>query len=238
MASSFISALVIKHNNTLFKNDDNGVIGKTMSIPTPGSGGSPHGDFWAVPVADYGVFTGFKFEPTTPNNATPPTLDSFHVFLLVNENAKGRDSWWVRGRTTYTTVGSPQEYGYIQAAADAECCDATPGQLPTDLPLFSACQEMCQWDANGKYFAIWQLPSLSGNLRYLAYGRFNGVALTALTATGYTSGALLATGMTSAWGTAAGGTFTFANNALQLVQTAGDGDDVICVTIATVNPSA
>lgn len=234
MGATSISAKVIKHNNTLFLTED-GVVGKTLSIPTQGSGGSPHGDFWAVPVADYGVFTGFKFEPTTPDSTTGPTLDSFHVFLLVNENAKGRDSWWVRGKTTSTTVS---DYGYIQAAGDAECCESPARSLPTSIPNISACQEMCEWDENSLYFGVWALPSLSGNLRYLAYGRFNNVALSSLTATGYTTGALLATAMTSAWGATVGGTFTFANNVLRLEQTAGDGDDVICVTVTTVNPSA
>lgn len=236
MAASFISALIIKHNNTLFL-DENGVVGKTDIIPTPGAGGAPHGDYWAVPVKDYGVFTGFSFEPCTPDDSTPPTIDAFHVFLLINENGKGRDTWYVRGRTTYAGLGSPAEYGYIQVAADAECCDGTPSSLPTSIPLISPCQYMCEFDENSLYFAVWALPSLSGNLRYLAYGNFNNVALASLTSTGYTSGALLATAMTSAWGATVGGTFTFANNTLRLEQTAGDGNDTICVTIATVNPS-
>lgn len=239
MGAAFFSATIIKHNNTTFVDED-GVVGRTGLIPTPGAGGAPHGDFWAVPITDYGVWShAFNYEPCAPGDETPPQLDAFHVFRLVNENGlAGKDIWMVRGRTTIAGTGSPAEYGYAQVAADYECCDATPSALPTSIPTINACQTLCEYNEDSLYFAIWQLPALSGNLRYLAYGRFNGVALSSLTATGYTSGALLATAMTSAWGATVGGTFTFANNALRLIQTAGDGDDVICVTIGTVNPSA
>lgn len=231
MASSFISAKVIKRNNTLFLSDT-GIVGQIMSIPTPGSGGVIDGDYWAVPITNYGIFTGFNYEPALPDDETPPTVDSFHVFRLTNRF--GNDWMYVRGRTTINTT----EYGYIQASADAECCASPARSLPTSIPNIAGCQLMCEWDANSKYFALWGLPSLSGNLRYLAYGYFNNVALTALTATGYVSSTTLVSAMNSSWGATVGGTFAFANNVLTLTQTAGPGTDVICVTITTVNPSA
>lgn len=234
MAATFISALVIKHNNNVFISDT-GVVGQTMSIPTPGAaGGVDIADYWAVPITDYGIFTGFNFEPATADDTTPPTIDSFHVFRLIGR--LGNDWYYIRGKTTSTTVS---DYGYIQAAADAECCESPARSLPTSIPVINGCQLMCEWDSNGLYFALWGLPSLSGNLRYLAYGYFNNVALAALgVSTGYTSGATLATAMNTAWSATVGGTFAFANNVMKLTQTAGPGTDVICVTIGTVNPSA
>lgn len=230
MAATFISALVIKHNNNVWQN---GVI---KDIPTPGSGGVPDGDFWAVPITD-NVLDGFNFIVTTPDSTDAPTTQSFHVFKLTNRF--GNDTWVVRGTTTAADGGSPSSCGYIQASADAECCAASPCQLPTDLPVFAACQLMCEVDADGKYFAIFALPTLlPAGYRYYPYGYFNNVLGTAATATGYaTSGTLLSFLNAGTWG--AIGTWSSPEaGILKVTQSAGSGTNVVCLTIITVNPSA
>lgn len=238
MAATSISALVIKHNNTVFQDAANSTVGSIMDIPTQGAGGVLDGDFWAVPITD-NVVSGFDFIPCKSTDTVPPTAQSFHVFRLTNRF--GYDSWYVRGKTTGTDNGSPATYGYIQAAADAECCSDVPLVLPIDIPVIAACQTMCEFDANGNYFAVFPLPGLTGNLRYYPYGYFNNVLGSAATSTGYaTASTLLSFLQAGTWG--AIGTWSYAdsptNTILKVTQSAGSGNDVICLEITTVNPSA
>lgn len=238
MAATFISALVIKHNNDVYMDTDTLTAGVTMDIPTPGAGGITDGDFWAVPITD-NVVSGYNFIPTSPDSTDKPTSQSFHVFRLISRF--GYDSWYVRGTTTAAASGSPSTCGYIQAAADAECCDATPCQLPTDTPVIAPCQTMCEWDTNSKYFATFSLPTLAvAGYRYYPYGYYNGTLLTAASAIGYGSkGALLTFLNSGAWG--AIGTWSYADagqTILKVTQTAGTGTAVICIAIIALNPSA
>jgi hypothetical protein len=226
MAATFISALVIKHNNDVYLTSDL-VVGVTMSIPTPGAGGVIDGDYWAVPISNYGIVTGFDFEPTTPANTTEPTPQSFHVFRLISRF--GNDVWYVRGSTTVDGE-SPANDGYIEAAADAECCDATPRTLPTDVPVLMGCQEACEWNADSNYFFIVGIPTDAGS--YTATGYLNGEALT--NATGATPAALVSS-MNSLW-TNQGSpqiaiTWTLSNGVAIGVITDGNGDDVLCAAV-------
>jgi hypothetical protein len=195
------------------------------------------GDFWAVPITD-NVVSGFNFIPCDPTDTDAPTSQSFHVFRLTSRF--GYDSYYVRGKSTGTDNGSPATYGYIETAADAECCSSSPRLLPTDLPVFAACQLMCEFDANGKYFAQFGLPTLSGNLHYYPFGYFNGVLGTAGATAGYaTPDTLLSFLNSGTWG--AIGTWTYADTGktiLKVTQAAGAGTDSICLGIVTVNPSA
>ncbi len=238
MGATSIPALVIKHNNDVFENTDTLTAGVIMDIPTQGAGAIVDGDFWAVPITD-GVVSGFNFIPTSAVDTNAPTSQSFHVFRLASRF--GNDSWYVRGTTTSAASGSPSECGYIQAAADAECCSATPCSLPTDIPVLAPCQTMCEFDSNGKYFAQFALPTLTGNLRYFPYGYFNGTLGDAGSATGYVSPTTLLSFLNSgSWG--AIGTWTYAdsptNTILKVTQSAGAGSDTICLVVTTVNPSA
>lgn len=229
MSATFIPALVIKHNNSVFLTPDL-EVGVTMPIPTPGAGGVIDGDYWAVPISDYGVVTGFNFEPTTPNDTEPPTLQSFHVFRLISRF--GNDVWYVRGSTT-TDGESPANDGYIQAAQDAECCSETPATLPTDVPLMQPCQTACEWDVDGNYFFIVALPTDGGTYTGNAY--LNGEQLPEITGA---TAAALRTQMASQW-TNQGSpqiaiTWTVLNdNTIKGVITAGDGEDTICVNIVS-----
>lgn len=228
MAATFIPALVIKHNNSVFLTSDL-VVGVTMPIPTPGSGAVPDGDYWAVPISDYGIVTGFNFEPTTPTDTTPPTLQSFHVFRLVNRF--GNDVWYVRGTTT-TDGESPANAGYIQAAADAECCSETPAVLPTDVPALQPCQVACEWDADDAYFFILSLPTDIGT--YTATGYLNGEELTP--ASGANAAALetsLNTNFTNQGSPQIAITWTVTNGIAKGVITSGNGTDTLCAKIVS-----
>lgn len=239
MAATFLSALVIKHMNDVYLNPATLAVGSIMSIPTPGAGGVPDGDFWAQPITGNGIVTGFDYIPCAPTDAVPPTAQSFHVFKLTNRF--GNDKWVVRGITTGATSGSPASCGYIQASADAECCAVSPCHLPTDVPVLAGCHILCGWDSNSKYFTEIALPVLTLNYRYYPYGYYNNVLLPAGTSTGYADKtALLAFLNAGTWGSI--GTWTAgvgANvNWLKVTQTSGPGTDIVCVNIILVNPSA
>lgn len=229
MSATFIPALVIKHNNSVFLTSDL-AVGVTMAIPTPGAGGVIDGDYWAVPISDYGVVTGFNFEPTTPTDTDEPTLQSFHVFRLISR--LGNDVWYVRGTTT-TDGESPANAGYIQAAQDAECCDETPATLPTDVPELYPCQTACEWNTDSNYFFVLSLPTDVGT--YTANGYLNGEALPA--ATGATATAL-AVSLNSTWDGVGSPnvviTWTVANDTTIIgVITDGTGADVLCARVVS-----
>lgn len=236
MAATFIPALVIKHNNDVYLTPDL-VVGVTMAIPTPGAGGVIDGDYWAVPIDD-NIMSGWDFVPTTPTSTTPPTANSFHVFRLTNRF--GYDVWYVRGTTTLDGA-SPALPGYIQASQDAECCEETPRTLPMTTPRQTACQLMCEWNADGLYFAMFSLPSLTGATpKYFPYGWFNGVALDAASAAGYaTKSALLSFLNSGSWVTV--GTWSYVDadqTVLQVVQADGPGTDTLCASIIAYTQSA
>lgn len=228
MAATFIPALVIKHNNDVYLTPDL-VVGVTMAIPTPGAGGVIDGDYWAVPISNYGVVTGFNFVPTTSDDSDEPTLQSFHVFRLISRF--GNDVWYVRGTTSFDDA-SPANGGYIQAAQDAECCDETPRTLPTTVPALFPCQVACELDADGNYFFIIGLPTDIGT--YTGNGYLNGEVLGQITGA---TPAAIQTALNSTW-TSQGSpeiviTWTVTNGIAKGVITSGSGEDVLCAKIVS-----
>lgn len=228
MSATFIPALVIKHNNDVFLTPDL-VVGVTMAIPTPGSGAVIDGDYWAVPISNYGIVTGFNFVPTTPTDTVEPTLQSFHVFRLISRF--GNDVWYVRGTTTYDGE-SPANAGYIQAAQDAECCDATPATLPTDVPGLYPCQVACEWNVDSNYFFVLGLGTDNGT--YTANGYLNGEALPQITGT---TGALLQTALNASWSNVGSPnvviTWTVTGERAIGVITTGTGEDTLCASVVS-----
>lgn len=232
MAATFIPGLVIKHNNDVYLTPDL-EVGVMQAIPTPGNGANLDGDYYAVPISNYGIVTGFNFVPTTSDDVNPPTPQSFHVFRLVSGSPLrvGNDVWYVRG-TSSLSGGSPAAAGYIQAAADAECCDATPATLPTDVPVMKPCQIACEQNADGNYFFVLGLPTDQGT--YTARGYLNGETLT--NATGATAAALqtsLNTNWTNQGSPQIAITWTITNGIVMGIITAGNGEDVLCAGITT-----
>lgn len=237
MSQSYIPALVIKHNNDVYLTPDL-EIGVVQIIPTPGAGGVPDGDYWAVPIADHGIVTGFNFKVTTADSVTPPDPQAFHVFRLYKFG--GYDVWYVLGRTTGDADGSPLEPGYVQVALDAECCADDPIlELPMDAPTVVPCQDLCTTDVNGAYVGVFGLPSRETGWNYFPYGLYNGAVLPAANGDGYTTTtALLAFLNAGAWGAMGTWALTANGQSLQLTLDAGTGDDVICFSVITVNQSA
>ena len=230
MAATYIPALVIKRNNDVYLTPDL-EVGVMMSIPTPGAGGSIDGDYWAVPISDYGVVTGFNFVPTTSDApaSEAPTLQSFHVFRLVNQTPLTDQVWWVRGTTSFDSA-SPGNDGYIQVSQQAECCADDQSSLPTDVPGLYPCQVACEFDANGAYFVILGLPTDEGT--YTANGYINGEALPQITGA---TGAALQTALNSSW-TNVGSpnvviVWTVTDGIAKGVITSGDGETVLCASI-------
>lgn len=224
MAASFISALVIKRNNTVFLDTDLVAYGSVEMIPTPGSGGRPDGDYWAVPINGNGVVTGFDFVPVE-NSATPPTVQSFKTFRLIESKEFGQAYYWY-------AVGTTENY--IASSSAAECCNA-PVLLPDDVPALAGIQLMCQYNnsTDKKYFAAFGVPTINFGDRIHAYGYFNNVALSSLSGAGYTTPDLLLSAMQSAWGATVGGTFTLSpdKKTIILTQSAGNGTSEIAINI-------
>lgn len=239
MAASFIQALVIETNNSVLFNQD-GSLGELQAIPTPGNGARIDGDFWAKPITDGVVGTGFNYEPTTPDSTVKPDAQAFHVVKISMNNSS--DYWYLRGVSTSTTA---LNYGYIQAAQDAECCDDTPRTMPTDVPNLAGCQFVCETNDDGNYVAYFGIPSLQAPYtRYFPYGYLNGVALANAAATGYSTINAMLTFLNASWNVGGGSpaatnVWSFAQDGLTLVltQTNGTGDDYICVQVAAINPS-
>ena len=228
MAATYIPALVIKHNNDVYLTPDL-VVGVTMSIPTPGAGGVIDGDYWAVPISNYGVVTGFNFVPTTPDSTDAPTLQSFHVFRLTNRF--GNDAWYARGSST-TDGESPANPGYIQASQDAECCAENPDELPTDVPDMLPCQVACELNADGNYFFVIALPTDIGT--YTGNGYLNGEVLAQITGA---TPAAIQTALNSNWNNQGSPnvaiTWTVTNNIAMGVITDGTGEDTLCANIVS-----
>lgn len=227
MAASFIPALVLKHNDTVFLDTDLVAYGTVQLVPTPGAGGRPDGNYWAVPINNFGIVTGLDFVPLE-DSAVAPTAQSFQTLRLITSKAYGKaDYWYIRGT----------ENDYINSSSAAECCDA-PYPMPDDVPPLAGVQLMCQYNnpTDQQYFATFGVPvPLGFGDRYYAYGYFDGVALPNLSASGYLTPALLVSAMQSTWGATVGGTFTLSSDGLTvtLTQSAGDGTSEIGINIFT-----
>lgn len=236
---AYIPALVIQKNNSVFiattgvtvqKSGGAEItsgVGLSTEIPTADGGAAPDGDYWALPTVNFGIISSFTYLPYNaldPIGSIAPSPQAFKVCRIMN--LKASDYWYIVG-----TVAQ-----YITANGGA----ALPTTITTQI---APCQDMGVWDVNKKYFAVFQLPTLTGNGRYYPYGYFNGVALAAGSNTGYaTSGALL-TFLNASW-TNLGSpvsaiTWTLSTDGLTLLgeESAGVGTDVICAAIAVINPS-
>ena len=226
MSATFISANVIKHNNTVFLDTDLVTYGDIQIVPTPGSGGRPDGEYWAVPITDGGVVDGFDFVPYGPQNPIKPSTQSFRVLRLVTSKDYGKSDYWY-------IVGT--EANYVASSQAAECCDA-PIPMPLSVPPLAPTQLMCQYNnpTDMDYFAVWGVPTLEyGDSGYWAYGYFNDTALSPLFVNGATPAALVSA-MQSAWGSTVGGTFTLVGGiVIVLTQSNGQGTDEISINIFT-----
>lgn len=150
---SYIPALILQQDHSVFIDTVAGTIGQTMLVPTPNSGGQIDSDFWAEPITGFGIEgTGFKYTPTTPDSVTPPSVQAFHVVRIIT--AKQSTDWYALGTSTE----------YILASDEAECCSASSpvAIMPTvgNLPVIAPTSLLCNQDAvSGAYFGIWAIPT-------------------------------------------------------------------------------
>jgi hypothetical protein len=241
--ASYIPALVIQRNNTVFisttgvtvqKSGGSEIlagVGLSTEIPTADGGAVPDADYWAIPVADSGIVSSFTYLPYNANDpigSIQPNIQAFKVCRIMN--TKASDFWYIVG-----TVAQ-----YITANGGAA--------LPTTITtLVGPCQGLGVWDVNNKYFVVLQLPNLSTasntNSRYFPYGYFNGVALPAAANAGYSSVAELLVFLNASW-TNVGSpnstiTWTVSPDNLTLLgeESSGVGIDVFCGNVVAINPS-
>lgn len=235
----YIPALVIRKNNTVFistagisvqKSGGSDVVtgvGLSTEIPTAEAGAVPDSDYWATPVGE-GILTGFIYQAYNANDpigSIAPTVQSFKVCRIMN--LKASDYWYI--------VGTVAQY----IAADGGSA------LPTTITtLPAAYQKMCEFDENGKYFAIFSLPPLiAPNDRYFPFGYFNNAALPAGANAGYITSAALLTFLNANWtnlgSPVTGITWTVSADGITLrgEEANGGGTDIIAAQIAAINPS-
>jgi len=257
--ASYITALVIQKNYSVQISED-GVsaekiagspqemvtgIGVTQEIPCPdsSSGGVIDGDFWADPVSE-GVFAGYNYIPYNVAEvvSSKPKPTAFAVVRISSRFSS--DVWWILGTSTQ----------YI--ASCAACCGTTPVPMPTvgSIPLQPGCQILCQFETptSVNYFGVVGLPNLIFNQRYYPYGTFNNINLPAASVTGYVSTttllAFLNTATTTSvvngvttysggWGIVGVWTVTADGLTLIATQNPGPGTDLLCASVAAINPS-
>lgn len=215
---SYITALVIQQDSNVFIDSATGVVGQTMLIPCPSSGGQVDSDYYAIPVTGFGIIgTGFKYLPTTPGDVSKPDAQAFHVVRIIKNDQS--TCWYAVGNSTQ----------YIQASEDVECCTSPPLAMPTSasLPVFAGCETICNQNDAGLYFAVFAAPTPDTGT-YSAKGYYNDVSLP--TVTGATVAALV-TALNSNGSWSAIGTWTNPSGAtLVVTQAAGDGTDVLCAS--------
>lgn len=229
--ASYITGFVIEKNDIVFINQGTPLtVGAIMEIPTPDGGGFIDADYWAVPINE-GMYGGFNYIPYNLNNPSEnvaPTVDSYACVRI----SSTKSSDW------YMVLGTSAEY--VTAAGGGTALPVVWPARSHTYPLLPVCQTMNQTDADGNYIAVLGLPYLDGvDKAYFPFGNFNGVALTAATANGYTStGSLLTFLNSGTWANV--GTWSVSGDSLTLLctQTDGPGTDVFCGDVIAINPSS
>jgi hypothetical protein len=242
--AQYVTGLVIQKNNIVYINTGGVSIGSTQEIPTPENGAVIDGDMWAIPVND-GVYSGFIYQPYNPANPLENVAPLFAVAVVRISSRISPDYFIVLGTAAQ----------YITADGGSALPTAWP-QVSHGVPELPACQILNGTNANGLYVGVIGIPSLVGGTdtisAYFPFGYWNGAALPAATANGYTTTSALLTFLNTATvntGTATApvytggwsiaGTWTVTTDSLTLVvtQSAGSGTDKFCGGLLAINPS-
>jgi hypothetical protein len=217
MPGTFITALVIESNDTVFIDNATGVIGTMQQIPTPGLGGQVDADYLALAV-DEGYIGGFNYQVVSASFSPLPNPNAFHVVRISSLHTG--DWWYVVGAS----------YQYLAASAAAECC-TTPAPMPSVIPPLYPCQIMCEQNTAGNFFGIFGLPSITAGQNYYAAGFFNNVTLTSLSAGGYSTIAALLAAMNTDWSNVGTWTDFGSPESIIVTEAPGTGTDQICILI-------
>jgi len=221
-----IQALVLQKGTTNFYKPSQNQYGTIMLIPTPGAGGLIDGDYLATYVTDYGIDEGgLQYSIISAGQSPLPAFNAIPCCRISTTN-QGADDWYIAGTSLQ----------YISTANAAECCSGTnTNPLPTTIPPAYPCQLLCNQDPTTfLFFGVFGIPSLPAGQNYYAAGYFNGVALTALSGSGYASPAALLAAFNTNWNNV--GTWTSLGSPATFVVTeaAGTGTDLLCIRIFTM----
>lgn len=190
--------------------------------------------YWASPIKDEGVFTGWQYRLAYDKNAAKPTFDSFLV-QRVRDKLSGY-VWWI----------------YVTSADDFKnscntCCGASsipmPGVNGSFRPVIAPCQLICDMiDANGSLYSIFGLPVLEAGQQYYPVGSFNNIALPTAP-TSYASVAALLAFLNLMWvnigstSPAVSLHWTASGDNLTLTATGGNSGSSLCVIVNAIAPS-
>lgn len=195
-----VPCLVLEKNRVQFIDYVNNVIGKVLSIPCRQIDQDSTGDAWAVPIKDYGVFTGFTFIPKAYDLAggndysvNPPTYDSLTCFRIWDKITEELE-WYV--------LGSRSDF----SNACYTCCPGTnPGYVT--MPgvnldgtrnfndLIAPTVVLGDIQNNAKVnVSYWGLPTLPVGYNYFPAGSYNNIPFpTATPSTGFANTTTLLT---------------------------------------------
>jgi len=229
-----IPCLVVQMNNKVFATPD-GIIGRVEQVPCRAVliDSVP---FWASPVKNFGIYdpTALQYRVDLSPNDSAPTYDSFLV-QRVRDKISGY-TWWI-----YITEAEGNQF--INSCAT--CCGADavamPGINGIDI-VIAPCQNICAQNAEGKYEAVFGLPTLTAdNPSYHPIGSFDNVELA--TALNYDNVADLLTFLNANWNPLGNSspnfavTWTASDDELSLIATFDNAlivDHELCVNVSAV----
>lgn len=225
--ASYIPAFVLNKTDINFVNTD-GSVGSIQQVPTPDNGAVIDGDNWAIPV-NYGVYSGWIFQPYNLNNTIENIQPLFSVAVTKISSRYSSDWYYVLGTSAQ----------YVTAAGGGAALPQVWPSVIHDKQELPVCQQMSTQDANGNYIAAFGLPTLIGNdYKYYPFGFFNGVALATASSSGYTDLPSLLTFLNASWNIVGTWSSPDNNQILVATQTNGLGTDIFCGGILAINPSA
>lgn len=219
-----VPCYVIQLNNTIII-DSEQVIGNVLQVPCRNDF-QDDPDYWAVPVKDNGIFTTLSYIPANQNYPNPPTFDSFKVFRVRDKLSSY--TWWIYGTNN----------DFVNSCAT--CCGSgavpMPGTVVNPSLRIQPCDTLCIQDANGNFYSVWGLPTLSAGQTYFPYGSHNNIPFVGGVAHGYGTISALLSFLNANWTG-----FVWTNpgtDGLTLLSTGGSLNDQICVTVIALTPSA
>lgn len=227
ISTVLVPALVIQQNNTILGREGNTIYGQILNIPCRNDFIDDTSNYWFVPAKDEGAFTTIVPVPARGDyEITPPTFDSIQGFRVRDKIS--RHDWWA--------YGTWQDF----IASCGTCCgDAAipmPGTDGNFIWQIAPCSQICEpINEDGDFVSYWGLPTLGVGQTYFPYGGYNNTELPAASASGYPDVTSLLTFLNANWTQLV---WTASVDNLTLIGTGGDLNDVACVSVIAIEPSA
>lgn len=165
---------------------------------------------WFIPVVSGGRLTGYtRYLGNSAANSARPQADAVKTLRVVNN--ENNDTLWI--------VINVDDDDTSFAANCNGCCGPTPVMAAVTIPTPIVEECGCK-DAAGNYVWDFPLPSNPNSLRLNIIGAtVNGVALTALSGSGYANAAALLTAVQSTYSAVGTWSLTNTSTILHLVST-------------------